>query len=149
MYCGKKVIVVMPAYNAEKTLLATVTEPPECVDFRILVDDGSADRTAQLGRELGLNVYVHDRNYGYGRDLGNCPRDSTPTLSMHPAGESATRRTDRAGRYGRVKERVREARVGNRLYSSLFDCRFRIRRLRHSPRTESWHFPIWHAFSCH
>jgi glycosyltransferase involved in cell wall biosynthesis len=65
MLNGKKIAVVLPAYNAEKTLPTTVAELPG-VDFRILVDDGSADQTVARARELGLDVYVHDRNYGYG-----------------------------------------------------------------------------------
>jgi len=79
MISGKRVAVVMPAYNAERTLVATVAELPEIVDIRILVDDGSTDRTVQLARELGLQVFVHDRNYGYGRNQQTCYREA---LSM-------------------------------------------------------------------
>jgi glycosyltransferase involved in cell wall biosynthesis len=68
----KKIAVVLPAYNAERTLQATVSEIPDCVDFRILVDDGSSDQTVNLARSLGLDVYVHDRNYGYGRNQQTC-----------------------------------------------------------------------------
>ena len=68
MINGKRVAVVMPAYNAEKTLEATVHEIPEFVDVRILVDDHSRDQTVQLARSLGLYVFQHDRNYGYGRN---------------------------------------------------------------------------------
>jgi glycosyltransferase involved in cell wall biosynthesis len=76
MLNGKKIAVVLPAYNAEKTLRATVAELPECVDFRILVDDGSSDQTVSLGRALGLEVHVHDRNYGYGRNQQTCYREA-------------------------------------------------------------------------
>ncbi len=76
MLNGQKIAVVLPAYNAEKTLRATVADLPECVDFRILVDDGSSDQTASLGRALGLDVYVHDRNYGYGRNQQTCYREA-------------------------------------------------------------------------
>ena len=62
MLNGKNVAVVLPAYNAEKTLRATIAEIPSCVDIRILVDDGSSDNTVDLARELGLEVHVHDRN---------------------------------------------------------------------------------------
>ena len=65
MINGQKIAVVLPAYNAERNLHVTVAELPDCVDIRILVDDYSSDRTAELGRSLGLAVYVHDRNYGY------------------------------------------------------------------------------------
>jgi glycosyltransferase involved in cell wall biosynthesis len=69
---GKRVAVVMPAYNAEKTLEATVQELPEIVDDRILVDDRSSDGTVQLARRLGLIVEVHDRNRGYGGNQKTC-----------------------------------------------------------------------------
>src|SRR6476646_9781558 len=72
MLNGKRIAVVMPAYNAEKTLQATVNELPELVDIRILVDDASADRTVEVARELGLVHFVHDRNYGYGRNQQTC-----------------------------------------------------------------------------
>jgi glycosyltransferase involved in cell wall biosynthesis len=72
MLNGKRIAVVMPAYNAEKTLQATVDELPEIVDVRILVDDASADRTVEVARELGLVHFVHDRNYGYGRNQQTC-----------------------------------------------------------------------------
>src|SRR5690348_11342244 len=73
---GKRIAVVMPAYNAEKTLEATVKGLPEAIDLRILVDDSSTDRTAALAESLGLRVYVHDRNYGYGRNQQTCYREA-------------------------------------------------------------------------
>jgi glycosyltransferase involved in cell wall biosynthesis len=76
MLTGKKIAVVLPAYNAERTLRATVAELPDCVDFRILVDDGSSDQTASLARAIGLDVYIHDRNYGYGRNQQTCYREA-------------------------------------------------------------------------
>ena len=76
MLNGKRIAVVMPAYNAEKTLPATVQELPEIVDIRILVDDNSADRTVEVARELGLVHFVHDRNYGYGRNQQTCYREA-------------------------------------------------------------------------
>jgi len=69
---GKKIVVVLPAYNAEKTLEATVRELPEIVDERILVDDHSSDATAALARQLGLTVEVHARNRGYGGNQKTC-----------------------------------------------------------------------------
>jgi len=68
MINGKRVAVVMPAYNAEKTLEATVREIPDIVDTRILVDDYSKDQTVAVAKKLGLLVFQHDRNYGYGRN---------------------------------------------------------------------------------
>jgi glycosyltransferase involved in cell wall biosynthesis len=76
MINGKTIAVVLPAYNAEKTLEATVAELPDLVDLRILVDDHSSDATADLARRLGLTVFVHDRNYGYGRNQQTCYREA-------------------------------------------------------------------------
>src|SRR5206468_8410554 len=62
-----KVVVVMPAYNAAKTLHMTYSDlPHHMVDLVILVDDGSKDETARIAKELGLELFVHDKNYGYG-----------------------------------------------------------------------------------
>jgi glycosyltransferase involved in cell wall biosynthesis len=69
---GKRIAVVLPAYNAEKTLEATVRELPAIVDERILVDDHSSDATAELARRLGLTVHVHGRNRGYGGNQKTC-----------------------------------------------------------------------------
>src|SRR4026209_66667 len=68
-----KVVVVMPAYNAGRTLRLTYEElPKESVSLVILVDDGSTDRTLEIARELGLEIFVHDRNYGYGANQKTC-----------------------------------------------------------------------------
>ena len=73
----KKVIVVMPAYNAEKTLERTLADiPKEWVDDIILVDDFSKDGTVALARKLGLHVLVHDRNKGYGGNQKTCYREA-------------------------------------------------------------------------
>jgi glycosyltransferase involved in cell wall biosynthesis len=70
---SKKIIVVMPAYNAEKTLERTLDDiPREWVDDIILVDDASRDGTVALARKLGLRVFVHDRNRGYGGNQKTC-----------------------------------------------------------------------------
>ncbi len=68
MYKGKKVVVVLPAYNAALTLEKTYKEIPfELVDEVILCDDASRDNTAQLAKSLGINhVIVHEKNKGYG-----------------------------------------------------------------------------------
>ena len=76
MLNGKRIAVVLPAYNAAKTLEATVHELPDLVDIRILVDDHSKDDTVQVAKKLGLQVYVHDRNYGYGRNQQTCYREA-------------------------------------------------------------------------
>ena len=72
MINGKKIVVVLPAYNAEKTLSATVYEIPDIVDESILVDDDSSDGTVELARKLGLTVAVHERNCGYGGNQKTC-----------------------------------------------------------------------------
>ncbi|MFC5863802.1 glycosyltransferase family 2 protein [Acidicapsa dinghuensis] len=76
MINGKRVAVVMPAYNAAKTLEMTVAELPDIVDIKILVDDSSKDDTADLSRKLGVQTYVHDANYGYGRNQQTCYREA-------------------------------------------------------------------------
>ena len=68
-----KTIVVLPAYNAEKTLEKTVQEiPRECVQEIILVDDKSSDQTLELARKLNLVVKQHDQNRGYGGNQKTC-----------------------------------------------------------------------------
>src|SRR5438309_9799468 len=62
-----KIIAVLPAYNAESTLAATLADiPAGSIDEVILVDDGSRDCTVQVARELGLTVIEHERHRGYG-----------------------------------------------------------------------------------
>jgi glycosyltransferase involved in cell wall biosynthesis len=68
-----KVIVVMPAYNAAKTLRITYDAiPKDSVDRVILVDDGSRDETLKIAKELNLEVFVHTRNFGYGANQKTC-----------------------------------------------------------------------------
>lgn len=76
MINGKRVAVVMPAYNAEKTLEKTVLELPPAVDIKILVDDSSNDGTAAMAQALGVQTFIHDRNYGYGRNQQTCYREA-------------------------------------------------------------------------
>lgn len=76
MINGKRVAVVMPAYNAEKTLAQTVAELTDIVDIKILVDDSSKDGTAQLSKSLGVQTFIHDANYGYGRNQQTCYREA-------------------------------------------------------------------------
>ena len=77
MFQDKKVVVVMPAYNAERTLRVTYDEvmAQGVVDQVVLVDDASADRTAELARSLpDTLVHVHQRNLGYGGNQKSCYR---------------------------------------------------------------------------
>ena len=73
MLNGKRIVVVMPAYNAERTLRRTLDEvPPDVVDEVILVDDCSSDRTGDLAHSLGLRTIRHERNLGYGGNQKTC-----------------------------------------------------------------------------
>ena len=76
MINGKRIAVVMPAYNAEKTLEMTVRELSDLVDIKILVDDSSKDQTAVLSKQLGVLTFIHDANYGYGRNQQTCYREA-------------------------------------------------------------------------
>ena len=89
MINGKRIVVVLPAYNAEKTLEATVRELPDIVDDRILVDDHSRDATAEVARRLGLTVEVHPKNRGYGGNQKTCyqvalARGADVVVMLHP-----------------------------------------------------------------
>jgi glycosyltransferase involved in cell wall biosynthesis len=67
----------MPAFNAEKTLRMTYAAlPHDVIDLVIVVDDGSSDQTAKIARELGLELFVHNRNYGYGANQKTCYREA-------------------------------------------------------------------------
>ena len=69
----KKNIIVLPAYNAEKTLAATIQDIPKgCFTEIILVDDASKDNTVQIARDLGLTVIQHKKNKGYGANQKTC-----------------------------------------------------------------------------
>ena len=74
MINGKKVIVVLPAYNAEKTLENTWREIPPEVDDVVLVDDCSSDNTAELAKKLGITTVIHETNKGYGGNQKTCYR---------------------------------------------------------------------------
>ncbi len=75
MIAGKKVVAVMPAYEAEMTLLETYQEiPQEVVDEVVLVDDHSSDATVEIARNLDLHLHVHEKNRGYGANQKTCYR---------------------------------------------------------------------------
>lgn len=84
-----KIVVVMPAYNSAKTLGQTVGDiPRDIVDCVLLVDDASSDETVKLAGDLGLTVFQHDRNFGYGRNQKTCyhealVRDADIVVMVH------------------------------------------------------------------
>ncbi len=90
MLNGKKIVVVMPAYNAEKTLRKTFEEiPAGFVDDIILTDDYSSDRTIELARSLRLKVIAHPKNQGYGANQKTCYRNALSlqadiVIMLHP-----------------------------------------------------------------
>jgi glycosyltransferase involved in cell wall biosynthesis len=90
MLNGKRVTVVLPAYNAELTLQRTYRDISlDIVDDIILVDDASSDRTAALANELGIHTIKHDRNLGYGANQKTCYRASLArgadiVVMLHP-----------------------------------------------------------------
>jgi len=90
MLDSKKIIVVMPAYNAEKTLEDTYRDIPKgVVDEIILVDDCSHDKTVEVAKRLGISVVVHPQNLGYGGNQKTCykealSRGADVVVMLHP-----------------------------------------------------------------
>jgi glycosyltransferase involved in cell wall biosynthesis len=90
MLNGKKIVVVLPAYNAEQTLRQTYNEiPHEIVDETILVDDASQDMTVKVAKELNIPIYQHSRNLGYGANQKTCytkalKRGADIVVMLHP-----------------------------------------------------------------
>ena len=77
MINAKKVCVVMPAYNAEKTLQKTYDEiPKDIVDEIILTDDASKDKTVDVAKKLGIKTFIHDKNKGYGGNQKTCYQEA-------------------------------------------------------------------------
>jgi glycosyltransferase involved in cell wall biosynthesis len=89
-YPNKKIIAVLPAYNAARTLERTLKDVPDgWVDEIILVDDASRDGTAELARQLGLVVLEHEKNLGYGANQKTCynealKRGADIVIMIHP-----------------------------------------------------------------
>jgi glycosyltransferase involved in cell wall biosynthesis len=87
---GKSIAVVLPAYNAAATLKTTYEEiPHDLVDHVLLVDDSSRDETVRVARELGIAVFVHDSNRGYGANQKTCYSEALKlgadvTIMLHP-----------------------------------------------------------------
>lgn len=90
MLKGKRILVVLPAYNAERTLEKTYREIPlDVVDDILLVDDSSSDRTVLLSKQLKIHTFLHNRNYGYGRNQKTCysealKRGADIVVMVHP-----------------------------------------------------------------
>lgn len=90
MIYGKRIVVVMPAYNAESTLEQTYSEIPfDFVDEVILVDDASRDSTSELSRKLGITTITHSKNRGYGGNQKTCykaalERGADVVIMLHP-----------------------------------------------------------------
>ena len=90
MIGDKKIIVIMPAYNAEKTLKKTVESIPKgIVDEMILTDDCSDDKTIVLAKSLGIKTFVHEKNLGYGANQKTCYDEALNTgadiiVMLHP-----------------------------------------------------------------
>ncbi len=91
MLHGKKIVVVLPAYRAEKTLLMTYNDiPHDIVDEIVLVDDCSRDGTVEEGRRLGIkHILVHEKNLGYGGNQKTCYSealrlDADIVVMLHP-----------------------------------------------------------------
>lgn len=90
MLNGQKIVVVLPAYNASRTLEKTYNEIPfEFVDEVVLVDDASRDDTAEVARKLGMHTIVHEKNKGYGGNQKTCYRTALSlgadiVVMLHP-----------------------------------------------------------------
>jgi glycosyltransferase involved in cell wall biosynthesis len=90
MLYGKRIVVVLPAYNAARTLERTVSEiPRDVVDEILLVDDHSKDETIKIAQQLGLRVFLHEQNFGYGRNQKTCYTEALCTkadvvIMLHP-----------------------------------------------------------------
>ena len=90
MIDGKRIAVVLPAYNAARTLVRTYADiPKDLVDDIILTDDASADETVALARSLGIHTIRHDRNRGYGGNQKTCyaaaiARGADIVVMLHP-----------------------------------------------------------------
>lgn len=90
MLSGKRICVVLPAYNAERTLVQTVSEiDRSLVDDVLLVDDASSDRTVEVAQSLNLHHIVHPKNRGYGGNQKTCYREALSSgadivVMLHP-----------------------------------------------------------------
>jgi len=90
---NRKIIVVMPAYNAERTLEHVYKQiPKNLIDKILLIDDGSSDRTVELAKKLGIETIVHAKNIGYGGNQKTCyeyalQQGAAHVIMLHPDGQ--------------------------------------------------------------
>ena len=90
MLNGRKICVVLPAYNAERTLEKTYNEiPKDIADEIILTDDCSSDKTIEVAKRLGLKLFIHEKNKGYGGNQKTCYKEALETgadviVMLHP-----------------------------------------------------------------
>jgi glycosyltransferase involved in cell wall biosynthesis len=114
-----KVIAVLPAYNAEKTLERTLADiPPGAVDEVVLVDDNSSDGTVAMARRLGLEPIIHPVNGGYGANQKTCYREALRrgadiVVMIHPDYQYDSRLTPYLT--GLIKDGVCDVMLGNRI----------------------------------
>lgn len=116
-----KVIAVLPAYNAERTLAATLADVPVgAIDEVLLVDDGSSDNTVKVAREMGLTVIEHPQNRGYGGNQKTCYRYALDhgadiVVMIHPDYQYDSRVIPHA--VGMIELGICDVVVGNRIRS--------------------------------
>ena len=118
-----RVMAVLPAYNAERTLAATIADfPPGSVDEILLVDDCSKDRTVEIARQMGLTVIVHDKNTGYGGNQKTCyryalDRGADIVVMIHPDYQYDARVIPHA--VGMIELGICDVVLGNRVRSRV------------------------------
>jgi glycosyltransferase involved in cell wall biosynthesis len=119
MIKNKKVIVVMPAYNAEKTVEKTYRDiPKDIVDEIILVDDASSDKTVEIAKSLGIKTIIHQKNMGYGANQKTCYTEALKNnadviVMIHPDYQYDARLTPYIS--GIVAENICDIVLGNRI----------------------------------
>ncbi|MFA5778933.1 MAG: glycosyltransferase family 2 protein [Elusimicrobiota bacterium] len=119
MINNKKIVVVMPAYNAEKTLEKTYQDiPKNIVDEIILVDDMSSDKTANLSKSLGIKTIIHSKNMGYGANQKTCYQEAIKSgadiiVMIHPDYQYDARLTPYIA--GIVADEICDIVLGNRI----------------------------------
>lgn len=119
MINSKKIVVVMPSYNAEKTVEKTYQDiPKHIVDDIILVDDNSSDKTVELAKSLGIKTIIHSKNMGYGGNQKTCYREALKTgadviVMIHPDYQYDARLTPYIA--GIVADEICDIVLGNRI----------------------------------